>query len=190
MSAEFPGVPVRVSDTDCLVKKTATMKTLTLMRHAKSSWKDAELHDQERPLLEKGLRRTRNIIDFLQEKDFKPDIILCSPAVRTLETARIMAHAFQVSDEQLRVVSQLYPATAHDYYDLFFDLPDTASHILVVGHNPAITNFANYFLTEKVDYIPTSGVVSIAFDTRQWEQLPLAGHKVLFTAFPKLIKPE
>ncbi len=166
------------------------MKTLTLMRHAKSSWKEAVQSDLERPLLEKGLKRTRLIIDFLQGKEFIPEMILTSHAVRALETARIMAYVFNVPDDKLRIEKSIYTASAEEYFDQFFDIPRQISHVLLVGHNPAITNFANRFLQQKIDYLPTSGIVSISFETGRWEELPLAGHRLLFITYPKMLKSQ
>ncbi|GAP43569.1 phosphohistidine phosphatase SixA [Lentimicrobium saccharophilum] len=166
------------------------MKTLTLMRHAKSSWKDAVQSDLERPLLEKGLKRTRLVIDFLQGIDFNPEMILTSHAVRAMETARIMAHAFNVPDENLRIEKNIYTASAEEYFDQFFDIPRQVSHVLLVGHNPAITNFVNRFLQQKLDYLPTSGIVSISFETGQWEELALARHRLMLITYPKMLKSQ
>jgi phosphohistidine phosphatase len=164
------------------------MKTLSLMRHAKSSWKDAELNDLDRPLLEKGLRRTRTIIAHLQEKSFSPEYILCSHARRSLETARIMAHAFGIEDEFFRIEKNLYTDSADDYFDRLFDLPEKINHVLMVGHNPSITNFVNAYLKQKIDYLPTSGIVILSFDTGKWEELPMAQSRTMLVAYPKMLK--
>ncbi|MDY0101820.1 MAG: histidine phosphatase family protein [Lentimicrobium sp.] len=163
------------------------MKIITLMRHAKSSWKDGHTNDMDRPLLRKGLSRTRQVIDYLKNNDFNPDFIITSPALRASETAKIMAHAFSIDDTNYREESQLYAAQADDYYDQCFDLPQTCVHVLMVGHNPAITGFANLFLDTKIDYLPTSGVISVAFDTEKWEDLPLSSRRVQLVLFPKMI---
>jgi phosphohistidine phosphatase len=164
------------------------MKTLYLMRHAKSSWKHAELNDLDRPLLEKGLKRTRLIIEHLQKNNTVIEFVLTSHAVRAFETARLMAHAFNVDEHNLRVEKGVYMADSASLMDQFFDLPRKVSHVLMVGHNPSITSFANTFLKEKIDYLPTSGVVAISFDTDKWEDLPLAVYKTEFMVFPKMFQ--
>jgi len=162
------------------------MKTLYLMRHAKSSWKHAELNDLDRPLLEKGLKRTRLIINYLKANNRKIELIISSHAVRALETARIIAHAFSVDEENLRVEKAVYMADPDSLMDQFYDLPSAVSEVMLVGHNPSVTNFANTFLDEKIDYLPTSGVVAISFETDKWEELPLVRFKTEFTVFPKM----
>ncbi len=164
------------------------MKTLYLMRHAKSSWKHAELNDLERPLLEKGLKRTRLIIDFLKSNNVDIELIICSHATRSLETARIIAHAFGISNDNFRVEKAVYMADAESLTDQLYDLPSGVDKVMIVGHNPAITNLANNFLKEKIDYLPTSGVIAIAFSTDRWEELPGAKFKIKFSAFPKQIE--
>lgn len=164
------------------------MKTLYLMRHAKSSWKHAELNDLDRPLLEKGLKRTRLIIEYLQKNNVQIDLIITSHAVRALETAHIIAHAFNVDESNLRIEKGVYMADASSLIDQFFDLPPGISHVMMVGHNPSITSFANTFLDEKIEYLPTSGLVAISFDTDKWEELPVAPHKTDFMVFPKMFQ--
>ena len=162
------------------------MKTLYLMRHAKSSWKDAELNDLDRPLLEKGLKRTRLIIEYLQKHDRKIELIITSHAVRAVDTALIIARAFGVTESNFRTEKGVYMADADSLMDQFYDLPSGVSDVMMVGHNPSITNFANTFLDEKIDYLPTSGVVAISFETDKWEELPSARFKMDFMVFPKM----
>lgn len=164
------------------------MKTLYLMRHAKSSWKHAELNDLERPLLEKGLKRTRLIIEYFQEHDVTIELIITSHAVRAEETARLIARAFNVDESNFRIEKGVYMSDADTLMDHFFDLPEKVNHVMLVGHNPAITNFVNNYLDEKIDYLPTSGVVAVSFDTGRWEELPTARHNLKFVIFPKMFQ--
>ena len=161
------------------------MKTLYIVRHAKSSWKYPELSDEERPLLEKGKKRTRKIIDFLQKQEVKPDLIISSHAERALETARIIAHGLNYPIDDIEVSRQVYHAYADKLYDLFYDLQDSAESLMIVGHNPSFTTFANYFLDEKIEWLPTSGVVSVQFDTDSWVNLPSAKCKTNFVIYPR-----
>ena len=161
------------------------MKTLYIVRHAKSSWNFPELGDEERPLLEKGKKRTRKIIDFLQKKNVSVDLIISSHAIRAHETAKIIAHGIGYPVEDIRLSRQVYHASADSLFDQFFDLRDDISSLMLVGHNPTFTNFANIFLDRKIDWLPTSGIVSITFDTNIWVNLPLAKHNVNFIIYPK-----
>ncbi|NTW25085.1 MAG: hypothetical protein HGA37_10315 [Lentimicrobium sp.] len=164
------------------------MKIVYLMRHAKSSWKHAELNDLDRPLLEKGLKRTRLIIEHLQKNNAVIEVVITSHAIRASETARLMAHAFNVDDHNFRIEKGVYMADASSLMDQFYDLPQKVSHVLMVGHNPSITSFANTFLKDKIEYLPTSGLVAISFDTDKWEELPLARFKTEFMIFPKMFQ--
>jgi len=161
------------------------MKTLYIVRHAKSSWKCPELPDDERPLLEKGKKRTRKIIDFLLDKNVTVDLIISSHATRALETAKIIGHALGYPEENILISRQVYHANADQLYDQFFDLSDDINSLMIVGHNPTFTNFANQFLDKKIDWLPTSAVVSISFDTPLWVNLPLAKRTTNFVAIPK-----
>ncbi|HKK10793.1 MAG TPA: histidine phosphatase family protein, partial [Bacteroidales bacterium] len=99
------------------------MKTLYIVRHAKSSWEYPELPDSQRPLLEKGKKRTKRIIDFLLEKNTVVDYIISSPAVRAYETAKIIGKALKHHENEIQRDSLLYSADAERLHNLFFDLP-------------------------------------------------------------------
>ena len=161
------------------------MKTLYIVRHAKSSWKFPELPDDERPLLEKGKKRTRKVIDYLTTRGVSLDLIISSHAVRAWDTARILAHALGYPEDNIMVSRQVYHATASQLYDQFFDLSDEVNNLMIVGHNPAFTNFANDFLDEKIEWLPTSGIVSVSFDTPIWANFRMAKRKTNFIVAPK-----
>lgn len=163
------------------------MKTLYVMRHAKSAWGEPGLDDFERPLLEKGKKRTRTIIEYLKKKDVKPGLLLSSPAVRALQTAQIMLHGLGMDKEALRIEKSMYTSDSEQLEDLFFDLPSTVDEILMVGHNPAVTNFVNRFIDAKIDALPTSGTVALAFDIKDWEDVLNVKPKLRFVAFPKML---
>ena len=163
------------------------MKIVTLMRHAKASRTDAALHDIQRPLVEKGIQNTSLVIDYLKSINFAPEFILTSSAVRAMETAKMMATAFGIENAFFRQEMAVYVADSDEYYDLCFNLPQNLSHVLIVGHNPSITEFATLFLGTELDSLPTSGVVSILFDAENWTDLPLSSGKMRFVVFPRMI---
>lgn len=163
------------------------MKQLYIVRHAKSSWDYPDLPDYERPLTEKGKKRTRKIIEFLQQQGAKPDFILCSSALRTRETAAYLAKGLGVDKQLINADSALYHADVNLLFEQFNDLSDRFTSVMLVGHNPTLTNFVNYFLVPPIDWLPTSGVVALQFDTDSWDQLAKAHYQVLFVVFPKLL---
>ena len=162
------------------------MKTLYLVRHAKSSWSMPNKDDMDRPLLENGLKRTRLMIDFLKKRQTKVDLILSSPAVRAYETAKLLAWALEIPEEAIRQENGIYAADASRLSDQFFDLPDSSKSLMMVGHNPGMTDFANQFLYPKIEMLPTSGMVGLEFDTDKWEDILNCKHRKLFVVFPKM----
>ncbi len=166
------------------------MKTLYLLRHAKSSLANPDLTDFDRPLLEKGVKRSKLIIDYLHDHEITVDLIVSSPAVRALATAEIFARALNYPIENIRKDRSIYFGDSDKLYEQFFDVPKQVDSMMLVGHNPTLTNFANEFLEKKIDYIPTSGIVSISFDTDYWEKAGIAKRKTNFVVYPKMFRKD
>lgn len=163
------------------------MKELFIVRHAKSSWDYPDLSDHERPLLEKGKKRTRKMIAFLQSKGVKPDLVLTSSALRARETAGYLAVGLGLTKEDIQIEPGLYAADAARIFDVFIDLSDQNNAVMLVGHNPALTNFVNLYLSPPIDWLPTSAVVALSFQTNHWDEIRKAPFEVKFVAFPKLM---
>jgi phosphohistidine phosphatase len=161
------------------------VKTIYIVRHAKSSWNTPDLPDEKRLLLEKGKKRTKKVIDYLHANDIQVDYIISSHAVRALETAKLLAHALKYPADNIKVDSQIYFANGDSLVNQFYDLPKRYNSVMIVGHNPSLTDFVNLFLNPSIDNLPTSGVVSISFDTDHWEEVPVASRRTNFILFPK-----
>jgi phosphohistidine phosphatase len=161
------------------------MKTVYVVRHAKSSWDVSDLPDEKRPLLEKGKKRTKKVIDSLLELDIHVDYIISSHAVRAHETARILAHALKYPEDHIKIDSHLYYTDGDGIPDQFLDLPDRYSSVMIVGHNPAMTDFVNLYLADPIDQLPTSGIVSITFESDHWDSVMQSAYKVNLILFPK-----
>lgn len=164
------------------------MKTLYLVRHAKSSWDYPDLSDEERPLLEKGKKRTKKMIDYLLSTNAQMELIISSHAVRARRTAEILAHAFRYPANQIKIDHLIYEGGERQMDNQFFDVPKKVNHLWIIGHNPTITNFANRFLDDKIDYLQTSGVVSIQFDTDTWEDIHEVNSTLNFIMYPRKLK--
>lgn len=160
------------------------MKTLYIVRHAKSSW-EFNVPDDQRPLIEKGISRTHKIGNYLQEKETNVDLIISSYAVRAFKTAQILASAIGYPEDKIRISQNLYHATSDRIYDELYGLEDDIKSVMIFGHNPTFTSFANHFLKQKIDWLPTSGLVAVNFLTDHWIEISSAKHEILFTAFPK-----
>ncbi|MBI9032937.1 MAG: histidine phosphatase family protein [Bacteroidales bacterium] len=164
------------------------MKKLYIVRHAKSSWDSPDLDDFNRPLMEKGKKRTKRVIDFLLKQNVKPDLIIASAATRAVDTAKIIAWALKYKEEDIREESFIYHATSESLHDIFYDVPKEIESMMIVGHNPTFTSFANYFLDDKIDWLPTSAVVCIQFDVEKWEDADRMNAKLRFYIYPKQLK--
>jgi len=164
------------------------MKTLLIVRHAKSSWENPSLSDHDRPLLPVGIKKTKRIVKFLKEKQVKPDLLLSSSALRAFETAKIIAQGINYSEDQIIKEPNLYHASSDEIYSELYGLRDDINSVMIFGHNPTLTYFVNYFVDPTIENLPTSGVVSINFNCDKWGQINNSSFHVNFVVFPRMLK--
>ncbi len=145
------------------------MKTLLLMRHAKSSWNHPGLQDHDRPLNQRGKRDAPRMGRLLRENDLAPDHILCSTARRALETAQAVSEASGYEGE-IEPQSDLYGSDAACYLEVLRRLPDTAGRVLVVGHNPIMEELLE-LLTGATESMPTAALVQVDAPITHWREL-------------------
>lgn len=143
------------------------MKTLFLIRHAKSSRDDPTLHDKERPLNGRGKRDAPEMGERLAKSDAKPDVILSSPAVRALATAELIVRKLDYKVKDIVVDERLYAATSEDLLQIIRELGDKSKCVMLVGHNPELTELAHR-LASKITDMPTCAVAEFTFDTTSW----------------------
>jgi phosphohistidine phosphatase len=144
------------------------MKTLTLLRHAKSSWSDASLRDSERPLNGRGHRDAPIMAERIKDAGIRPSLILSSPAVRAWTTAKAIAHEIGYPIEFLQREDRLYHASVRSLLGVISDQDTGFNNLMIVGHNPGLTDFANYLIPDLTDNIPTCGVVSFEIHRDDW----------------------
>lgn len=147
------------------------MKTLLLLRHAKSSWKDASLADHARPLNKRGQRNAPQMGVWLRAKDCLPDYIVSSTAVRARDTAFLMAEAAQYVGPCL-LLPQLYHATPEAILSVVQALPPEAQRVLLVGHNPGLEEFAAR-LTQQSVQLPTATLANLTLAVTTWAETKL-----------------
>jgi phosphohistidine phosphatase len=145
------------------------MKTLTLLRHAKSSWNNHGLADHERPLNARGQRDAPEMARRIHEAAIRPSLIVSSPATRTWETAKALAAEISYPIEFLQRDNKLYLAGLDTLIDYVGQQDPGFNNLLIVGHNPGITAFANYLCPGLTDNVPTCGVVSVTIDSNDWD---------------------
>ena len=145
------------------------MKTLTLLRHAKSSWDDSDLSDHERPLNNRGARDAPEMAQRMHQAAIRPSLIISSPARRTWETAKALANELSYPLEFLQRDNKLYLASVDTLIDYVGQQDIGFNNVVVVGHNPGITNFANFLCPGVTQNMPTCGVVSVTIDSDDWD---------------------
>jgi phosphohistidine phosphatase len=163
------------------------MKQLTIVRHAKSAWDNFELSDHDRPIKSTGFKKTNRIIDFLKSKNFSPDVILSSSAVRAYETAVLIANGIGFDKGLIKKTKSLYHAGVDDIYNEVFGINNDVNTVMLVAHNPTLTDFVNEFVQPNIDNLPTTGTVCIEFKTENWEKIADAEYNVKFVVFPRML---
>lgn len=143
------------------------MKTLFLVRHAKSSWNEPGLPDKDRPLNDRGKRDAPKMGERLAKRNVKPDLILSSPARRALKTAQIIAKRLDYRLEDILVDDRLYAAEADDLLHVIRELGDKPKSVMLIGHNPELTELAHR-LSNKITQMPTCAVAELMFDAKSW----------------------
>lgn len=162
------------------------MKILTLVRHAKSSWKDTTLTDRQRPLNSRGERDAPELGRRIADHGIRPSLILSSPAVRAWTTAKSIAAAMGYPAEFLQREETLYLASLDDLLDIVTAQDNGFNSLMVVGHNPGLTEFANFLVPGLTDNLPTAGVVSVQIDRDDWSLYGQPETELIFYDYPKL----
>ena len=156
------------------------MKTLYLIRHAKSDWDNPDLSDFERPLNKRGLRDVPFMAEKLGELGFNPDFIVCSPAKRTKTTAQLLVNSISTLYE-----SSIYEASLKDLNHLVNFLPSNHKEIVIIGHNPSITELSNYLTDDIIGNMPTSSIIKIELEIENWDETTQGIGTMKFFICPK-----
>ena len=145
------------------------MKILLLLRHAKSSWKDESLADQDRPLAKRGLRDAPLLGKLLNDANLLPDLILSSTARRARQTVELVTEAAGYSGE-VSWLDDLYAAAPEEILELLNALPAYYTTVMVVGHNPGLEELLA-LLTDQVDSLTTAALAQIDLPVDGWDQV-------------------
>ena len=154
----------------------AVMRTLYLLRHAKSSWDEPDRDDHDRPLAGRGVRATPYVAAHMRRQAITPRLILCSSARRTRETLGLLGDAVPI-DCTVQVEEDLYDASADDLLHRLRAVPADADHVMVIGHNPALQRLAWLLarsgegLSRLTRKFPTAALATLHADVDDWSQL-------------------
>lgn len=147
------------------------MKTLYLVRHAKSSWKYPDLDDFERPLNNRGRRNAISTGKFFNKIKAAPDLIISSPATRAAMTSRIIAAAIDYPFERIQYSETVYSSSIEALMHIAGNISDEIKEAMLTGHNPVFTDFANYISNQRIGNIPTCGVFCVELDISSWSKI-------------------
>lgn len=159
------------------------MKTLYILRHAKSSWDDASLADFDRPLNERGRKAAPLIGEAMRSNNFAPDLILSSPATRAGETAALVKDAARI-DAEIHFDERIYEASPARLIEIVERQNDEYAAILIVGHNPGFEGLVR-FLTAKIEPMPTAALAVVDLPIESWNEINGASGELRILIRPK-----
>lgn len=152
------------------------MVTLYLLRHAKSSWSDPALPDEERPLAPRGRRDAKRVCEHLERLGIEPALVLCSTARRTRQTLELLQPALDAVTPVL-IEAELYGATAHELLERLRAVPDDIASVLLIGHNPGLQDLALLLASAGAELsrleakFPTAALATLSLPTATWSKL-------------------
>ena len=161
------------------------MKTLLLVRHAKSDWNDATLSDFDRPLNDRGKKDAPLMAQRLRDKKIVIDAFISSPAKRARKTAIIFANNYMREKEEIIFKPELYEADPKTFFNVISAVDDRYQNIAVFSHNFGLTEFANQLTDTRIDNIPTCGIFALKIDCKKWKDFKTAGKTFWFFDYPK-----
>ena len=146
------------------------MKTITFLRHSKSSW-DYILEDVDRPLNEVGIEKIKKVAESSKHQFINSDMIFSSTANRAIHTCLILTRQLSISNNKIRLSEDLYTFNHFEVFDFIKKIEDKYSQVVLVGHNPAYTEISNYFSENKILNLPTARWFSMKFDSNKWSDI-------------------
>jgi phosphohistidine phosphatase len=145
------------------------VKTILLMRHAKSSWKDKNIKDRKRPLGKRGKRNAPQMGELIKEKELIPQIILSSSAERAKQTSELFSKGSGFQGET-KYIDSLFMAEADEYIKALRALPDDIERVMVIGHNPGLESLLPLW-TGQIEALPTSAIAYLVAPIQHWGDL-------------------
>lgn len=165
------------------------MKTLYLVRHAKSAWHIDHIEDRDRPLKGRGIRDAHLVSTFLRGNLAHSEkvVVYSSPATRALHTALIFCKVLGLPASKVRIVEDLYHAPFDVLHSVVRGTEDGVDTVFMFAHNPSITEYVNYIAGQSIDNVPTTGVACLRFGESSWADAGLKAELIHFE-YPKRIK--
>ena len=161
------------------------MKTLILIRHAKSSWDNILLPDIKRPLNERGKYDAPIMARRIKDRKIEIDAYVSSPAKRAKKTAEIFMDVLDTKEKKIILIPSLYEASLENYYNAVENLKEKHDTVALFAHNPGITDFINSLGCSPVYDMPTCAVYALKIKTKSWKDFKAASKESLFFDYPK-----
>lgn len=164
------------------------MKTIYLIRHAKSDWNNPRLSDFDRPLNKRGKADAPFMGKKLNDLNPKIDLFLSSPAKRAMQTSKLIAKEINYDFDTIKFDESLYHSPVENLNSIVNNLSNNLNSVIIVGHNPGFTNFYNYLTLNYIDNIVTCGIVKVEFDIDSWQEIIEGLGTKIFYFYPKMYK--
>lgn len=163
------------------------MKTLDIIRHAKSSWSFASLDDYSRPLGKRGRQDLLKMAQYFRQHQVTgPEKIVTSPASRAFYTALFFADMWEYPEEEVQLEAALYHANEEEIFEILEEHSEI-NHLAIVGHNPGFTELIQVIARQTIDNLPTCGMMRLTYDAEDWDEI--APHRMIsqVSYFPKAL---
>jgi len=162
------------------------MKTLYLVRHAKSDWGNEGIADIDRPLNARGYRDAQVMSNLMKNKKLIPDLIISSPAIRAISTALIFCRNFNLNYSAIAINANLYDTSVKHHTDIISKVNNQIKSVMIVAHNPIISDLASSLTSPIAESIPTCGCVGIRQSALgEWTTFNTTKRELVFYDFPK-----
>lgn len=162
------------------------MKTLYIARHAKTEVQQQGQLDFNRALAPRATQDIATITSLLKHHKIGVDAIVCSPALRAISTAKLLATKLDFEISKIEQNSLIYNASLPTLLSIIWKLDDRNNHVFFVGHNPGLTLLSNFLSLPPIAHIPTSGIVGIEFNVKKWGMISAEKSTQRFFIYPKL----
>jgi len=162
------------------------MKSLIIVRHCKSSWADLSLSDFDRPLNKRGNIDGELMSNYLREKEKKIDKLILSTSKRTRLTSKYFTE--KIHFDSISYLDELYHASYSDIINIISKVENNFNSVMVIGHNPGLTELINQYTIINIYNLPTTGVVKVEFKGDKWERITENKGSIVYKKFPKELK--
>lgn len=164
------------------------MKTIYLLRHAKSSWDNPRLDDFERPLSKRGHHDAPLMGNLLEKLNVLPDLLISSPAIRAAMTARIIAESINYPFDNIQYDENIYEAGEEQILEIIYGIDDSINKLMLVGHNPSFTYLSHFLAKHSINNIPTCGFFAAGLNISTWTKIKKNCGKMVMFEYPKKYK--